>query len=83
MSIHLRYKRLIIRHKQQCRHQYHLKMPYAKKHRKNPSKNPIVQRIFWICYWKSSSYTPSLEAFWALLKPSWAILVTDLGASGP
>ena len=37
MSIHLRYKRLIIRHKQQCRHQYHLKMPYAKKHRKKPS----------------------------------------------
>ena len=37
MSIHLRYKRLIIRHKQQCRHQYHLKMPYAKKHRKKPN----------------------------------------------
>ena len=67
---HLRYKRLIIRHKQQCRYHYHVKMRIAKKHRKTPGFEPI----FGIFAWKSSSYTPSLEAFLLLLKVIWSIM---------
>ena len=63
---HLRYKRLIIRHKQQCRYHYHVKMRLAK----NTVKTMVWKRFWGFCLGNPPLILPLLRSFWC----SWGLV---------